>query len=435
MKRIIVIILLTVALLFVLAGIGAVVFFTARGGGNFFKDSNQPFARLEESKTLKVDAAKPVTLKVIDDAGSVTVTGADVDSVQVKVVKTAFAPTQASADEEVKTVKYTVEQTGSTVTLKYDLPNTTLFDQNSNTVDFIVTVPHETAVNINSSLGGVSVTGIAGNTIIANEFGDVTIENVEGALSVSNNNGEVTATSIKAGNEKIEMDSEFGAVTLKNANGKNLIVTSNSGTITLKEVRATGDITIKTDFGNTTFENGSSQSLSIESNNGSVSLTKLRVSNEIKVEDEFGEIDLDQALAASYDLHNNGGSITVDGIKGKLKARTEFGSIRIKNAEAVTLDLETNNGGVEFNGSLGMGPHTIHSEFGEVNLTLPADSELSVDLKTEFGSIKSDLPITVTLNGTSNDLNGDQIVGNINSGGEQLTVGTNNGSVNIYTSK
>jgi DUF4097 and DUF4098 domain-containing protein YvlB len=434
MKRIIVIILLTIALLFVLAGIGAVVFFTAREGGNFFKEGNQPFATLEESKTLKVDSAKPVMLKVTDDAGSVTIIGADVDSLQVKVVKTASASTQARADEAVKTIKYTIEQTGSTITLKYDLPNTNVLAQNLNTVDFIVTVPNETAVNIDSNLGDVSVASVTGDTIVANDFGHVTVENVEGALSVSSNNGEVTATSIKAGSETIEMDSEFGAVTLKNANGKNVILTSNSGTVTLKEVRATGDITIKTDFGNATFENCSGDSLSIETSNGAVSLTKLRVSKEIKVEDEFGEIELDQAFAASYDLHTNGGSITMDGAKGKLKANTEFGGIRIRNAEAVTLELKTNNGAVDFTGSLGKGPHMINSEFGEVNLTLPADSNLSVDLKTEFGSIRSDLPITVTLNGTSNST-GDQIVGTINDGGEQLTVEANNGSVNIYTSK
>jgi hypothetical protein len=86
---------------------------------------------------------------------------------------------------------------------------------------------------------------------------------------------------------------------------------------------------------------------------------------------------------------------------------------------------------VEFSGSLGVGPHMVNSEFGEVDLTLPAHSKLSVDLKTEFGSIKSDLPITITLNGTSNS-NGDQIVGTIDGGGEQLTVQTNNGSVNIH---
>jgi len=62
MKRPVVIALLVVALLFVLAGIGAVVFFTINGGF----PANNPFDRrnissvLEESKTLKVDAEKPI---------------------------------------------------------------------------------------------------------------------------------------------------------------------------------------------------------------------------------------------------------------------------------------------------------------------------------------------------------------------------------------
>src|SRR5258705_10027351 len=97
MKRAVVIVLLVVALFFVLAGIGAVIFFAANGGF----PTNNPFdvrnisSQLEESKTLKVDTAKPLTLKVADDAGDVTVTGADVETVQVKVVKTAYDSTQA----------------------------------------------------------------------------------------------------------------------------------------------------------------------------------------------------------------------------------------------------------------------------------------------------------------------------------------------------
>jgi hypothetical protein len=55
-----------------------------------------------------------------------------------------------------------------------------------------------------------------------------------------------------------------------------------------------------------------------------------------------------------------------------------------------------------------------------------------VDLSTEFGKIKSDLPITVTLTETSgSNSNQDQIVGTINGGGDQLTVTTNNGSITI----
>lgn len=429
MKRPIIITFLVAALLLVLGGIGAVIFFTVRGG-NFFKEGNQPFATLKESKTVKVDSESAVTLKVIDDAGGVSIVGADVKAIQIKVVKTAHAATQARAEEEVKNIKYDVDQVGNTVTIKYDLPNTTVFDMNLNLVDFVVTVPNETTVDVDDKLGEVSIAGIKGNAVIANDFGEVTVENIEGGLSISNNNGEVNATSIQAGSEDIDLNSEFGSITLKNVDGNDIILNSNSGTITLREVRATGDITTKTDFGNTAFENGSCSSLSIETNNGAVSLTKVRVSKEIKVEDEFGEIELGQAFAASYDLHTNGGSITVDAAKGKLKAHTEFGGIKIGNAQAVMLDLKTNNGTVDFSGSLDAGPHVVNSEFGEISLTLPIDSKLSVDLKTEFGTIKSDLPITVTLNGTSNS-NGDQIVGSINGGGEQLTVQTNSGSVNI----
>ena len=439
MKRPIVITLLIAALLLVLVGISAVIFFTVRGG-NSFRIDNQPFATLEESKTIKVDAKSPVTLKVIDNAGSITVVGADVDSVQVKAVKTAHASTQARADQEVKKIKYDIKQVGNTVTLKYespnattDLPNVNFFDAHWETVDFVIMVPNETKVNVDGNLGEVSISSIKGNAVITNGFGGVTVDNIEGALSVSTNSGDVNASSVKAASEDIELHSDFGAVTLKNAGGSNITLDSNSGTITLREVRVTGDITTKTDFGNTSFENGSTNSLSIETNSGAVILKKVTVNKEIKVRDDFGEIGLGQAYAASYDLHTKSGSITIDGAKGKLKAYTDFGGIKIENAQAVTLDVKTNSGTVEFSGSLGVGPHMVNSDFGEIVLSLPAESKLDVDLKTDFGSIDSDLPITVVTNGSSNS-NSDQIVGSINGGGDQLTVETKSGGVSINAS-
>jgi DUF4097 and DUF4098 domain-containing protein YvlB len=133
-------------------------------------------------------------------------------------------------------------------------------------------------------------------------------------------------------------------------------------------------------------------------------------------------------------LHTNSGSITVSGAAGKLKAHTDFGGIKIKNAQDVTLDLKTKSGTVEFSGSLGAGPHMVQSEFGEIDLTLPADSKLNVDLSTDFGNIHSDLPITVTLNGSSNS-DGDKISGSINGGGAKFTAQTNSGSVAIHASQ
>jgi DUF4097 and DUF4098 domain-containing protein YvlB len=433
MKRPVIIILLIVALVLVCVGIGSVIYFA-----NGFQ-TNNPFDRqnipsvLEESKTIKVDAEEPISLTVADDAGNVTVTGGDVESIEVKVVKTAYDSTQARADEEVKTIKYTVEQSGNKVTIKYEIPKSMNFNNNVNTVDFIVTVPNETAVDIDTSFGEVQVSNTKGNAEIANDFGDVTVENVEGAISVDSNSGEITATSIKAGSGDLDLQTDFGDITLEKVTAKNITAQSNSGTIKLNDVRATGDIFTKTDFGNVDYENGSGASLTIETNSGKISLVKLKISKELKVDDDFGDIELEQATAGSYDLHTNSGAITVDGVEGKLKAYTDFGNIAITNAESVTLDIKTNSGTIEFTGSLGEGPHMVKSDFGGIDLNLPADSKLDVDLQTDFGNIKSDLPVTVTLNENSDSSS--EVIGTINGGGETLTVQTNSGGIEIETIK
>lgn len=90
MKRSLVIALLIVALVFVLAGIGTVLFFTFdRGGRGFVFDQSLVSATAEESKTLNVEGR--VTLKVQDDAGNVSIVGGEGETVEVKIVKTSNA--------------------------------------------------------------------------------------------------------------------------------------------------------------------------------------------------------------------------------------------------------------------------------------------------------------------------------------------------------
>jgi DUF4097 and DUF4098 domain-containing protein YvlB len=170
----------------------------------------------------------------------------------------------------------------------------------------------------------------------------------------------------------------------------------------------------------------------VKTNSGKVTLNTLNLSGVLIANSDFGEIDLEQVKAVSYDLQTNSGSIAADGVLGKVKAHSGFGSVTVKNADSVTLDLSTQSGPVNFEGSLGEGPHTVHSDFGEINLTLPADSALDVDLKTDFGKIKSEIPITVVLSG---DVEESQQIGTMNDGGDQLTVETNSGGISIQASQ
>lgn len=432
MKRPVVITILVIALVLVCVGIGSVIYFANGFQANNPFDRNNVSSVLEESKTLKVDAKKPLTLAVASDAGNVTVTGGDVQSVEVKVIKTAYDSTQARADEEVKGIKYTVAQTGNTITLKYQLPQSMNFSNNINTVDFIVTVPTETTVSVNTSFGAVDVQDVQGDANLSNDFGDVITKNIAGELTIQSNGGKISVQAVDAGDKNVKIDSDFGEITLEQVKGKDIRVTTNSGTITFNDVRALGDVLIESDYGNVEYENGTAASLSLETNSGKVSITKVNVTKELNIQNDFGEIELTQALAGSYDMHTNSGAITIDGAKGNLKASTDFGNIDIKNAKSVNLDVQTSSGTINFSGSLGNGPHNAESDFGNVTLALPANSALNIDLSTDFGNISSDIPITVTLKGGKEE---GQQTGAMNGGGGLLTVSTNNGNISITAIK
>ncbi|MGB7875778.1 MAG: DUF4097 family beta strand repeat-containing protein [Anaerolineales bacterium] len=425
MKRPLVITLLVLALLFVLAGIGAVVFFTVRNVGSFVLEQTYVSVTAEESKTLQVEDG-PIRLIVDDGAGNVTVIGGDGDSVEVEVFKTGSAPTHARAEQDLEDLQYDISQDGNTITLTYELDR--IKTNHVDTVDFTITVPIETSVDVETSLGEVSVSGINGDTTITNDFGNINVENIAGALSANSNSGRLKVNAVKAGSRDINIHSGFGQVTVEQLSGKNITITSSSGTIELNNIRATGDLLTSSDFGNVTYENGSSASLDVGTKSGKVSITKVNVRGQLKIQNDFGEIELVQAMAGSYDMHTNSGSIDVDGAQNSLKAHTDFGSITIKNAESTTLDLDTQSGTIEYRGSLGPGPHMVISDFGQIDLYIPTDTNLKMSLETDFGNISSEIPITVILEG---NLEKNKQEGSINGGGDLLTVRTKSGDINI----
>lgn len=425
MKRPIVITLLVLALLFVLAGIGLVVVFTVNNASTFLEEQRRVTVTAEESQTLEVEGG-PVSLVVNDDAGDVTVIGDDVDEVEIQILKTGNADTLARAEIDLDNIKYTIEQDDNQITITYKISKAAT--NNIDTVDFMITVPSETSVDIQAGFGEINISNVTGDATLVNEFGDVTVENIKGGLSVNSKSGTMKFTAVEAGDQDVGIDSGFGSVTVEQMRGENITITSSSGNITLTNVRATGDLNTNTEFGDTSYENGSAASLGIETKSGKVALTKITVRNELKVSSDFGEIELVQAMAGSYDLHTNSGSIDIDGAQNLIKADTDFGGIDIQNAENVTLDVNTQSGTITFDGSLGKGPHTIISEFGQIDLSLPPDVNLDVSLETDFGSVSSDIPITVILDGK---LDKKKQEGTINGGGDQLTVQTKSGDINI----
>jgi DUF4097 and DUF4098 domain-containing protein YvlB len=431
MKKTISIIALIVALVLVCAGIGGVAFFTL--GPVVSNNFNVDLVSASSDETKTVEIGKTVALQVEDGAGNVTVKGGDVEKITIDVRKTSYAETQSKAEQELKDIKYEIVQQGDTLIVRYKRPaNGIRMTGNPDTVDFTITVPTEMKVSVVSDLGKVSLSDVKGDGNLKTNFGDISVQNLEGGLTVETESGGITAASITAGDSAIDLNSGFGAISLGKASAGDVKLDSQSGGLDVTNLRTSGDVALSTQFGNVTFENGSASALTVETQSGQVKLTSLNISSAVTVNGDFGGIELGKVNAKSYDLDTSSGSVTVNGAQGLVKVNAGFGPISITNAENVTLDLTTQSGSIEFEGSLGEGPHSLHSDFGEISLSLPADTAVDVDLQTEFGTITSDIPVTVVLSGETEK---SHEVGTMNGGGPELKVSTQSGGITIKALK
>ncbi len=382
----------------------------------------------EADEEWQFSADGPTDLVVESSAGDINVAGGDTDQIIVLAHKTAWHSTQDKAQAELDELNITVTQVGNKITVRYQKEPKVVFAGSirSDTVDFTITVPADTSVTVTTSSGDVSLSGTAGAADLQSEFGDITTSNVAGALKVDSNSGEITALDISAGNGDIDLHTEFGDASLENSNGDSIEVRSNSGKIALINVEALSDILLHSEFGKIEFESGEAEQLNIEANSGSIKLTELSIAGLVDAHSDFGDITLKGVAADSYDLDTNSGELIIEVISGSIKAHSEFGDIEITEAENADLDLDTNSGTIEFTGSLGEGPHSIKTDFGEIRLEIPEDTPLTFELETDFGKIRSDFPVTL-----SGDLEEDHWVGTINGGGAELTAKTNSGQISL----
>jgi DUF4097 and DUF4098 domain-containing protein YvlB len=428
MKKPLIIIPLILALLAVCGAIVAVLWFTLGIGINNIDFFRLPSVSATADETKQYTVNGPANLIVESNAGDIHVTGGDGKEIVVAMHKTAWGLTEKSAQDALRQIKVEIKQDGNTLTVKFKQDERLRLEDHPNSVDFTINVPRETAVQATTSFGQVSLSDTKGAADISSSFGDIGITKLDGGLQVRTSSGSIDVDTVNAGGDPLSLQSDFGQIRLKGAAAGVVTVTSRSGALNLENVSAAGAIVLNSDFGEIKFNQGSGASLQVKANSGEIQLNSLDFEGPASVTSDFGEIVLDQVQASAYDIQAGSGAITVIGAGGSLKAHSNFGDVNVRDAKNATLDLETNSGAIHFTGSLGAGPHTVHSDFGEIQLTIPENTALNVDLKTNFGKIKSDLTLSMTVNG---NLNANHIIGTINGGGSSLTASTDSGDIRI----
>jgi DUF4097 and DUF4098 domain-containing protein YvlB len=147
--------------------------------------------------------------------------------------------------------------------------------------------------------------------------------------------------------------------------------------------------------------------LGLITHNGAVKIAN--ITGDLNATTHNGGVTATQA-SGNIKLQTHNGSITCKDVSGDAQVKTHNGSVKLFYSESAQpvcdVSAVTHNGGVEF--------------------TAPPNFSAIVDVSTHNGSIKTDIPITVT-----GKLSRAKLTGIIGAGEGKLYLQTHNGSINI----
>jgi len=423
-----------------LAGICGLCILTGLGTFSWMRTNNMQLrffnldttsATVTETRSFEVN--KPVILEVETDHGDITVTAADVDDIEIEIIKKAWAENKTKAQTIAEGMEFNVTQTDDQLTIVYHSTEPFGVISLSNmpdSISFNIQVPAETSVILASHHGGeVMLNGTSGSAEISTSFGNIEIIDVEGSLTAKNSNGDISVAGVDAGSDPISLETSFGDITITGLTGGEIDIKTANGDISITELTANEDLTVKDQFGNVRIDGFSSNYLNIENQNGRINMESGQVSNLLNISNGFGDVSVLQVAAGQYMLKTNNGEVRLDEANGEIHMENSFGDIIIQNAADAVLDLKTNNGKVNFTGSLNENEAQIlESSFGDIDLSIPSDSAFDIYLKTSFGEITSEMPVMITGN-----LSETEWKGTLNGGGETLRAETNNGDISLET--
>jgi DUF4097 and DUF4098 domain-containing protein YvlB len=383
-------------------------------------------AQSEEEWQFDVGEVTEITLE--SSGGDVIFEASQTDQILVTAQKTAWHSTKAKAQAELEDLSVSVSQTGNKIIIRYKRePAMFIFgSQQIDTVDFIISVPEGMDITAETDFGEISSTGKIGASSLSTDFGNIELSGAQGNLEAMSSSGDITVEGVRGKNNQIDLSSDFGEIELSKSTAASVIVHSNSGTILLNDVKASEQINLSSDFGKLEFSGGSADIVELSANSGKIILSNLQVESNLTVHTDFGDILLDGVTADLYDLNTNSGKIEIDVLGGEIKAYSDFGDLDIQSTQPATIDLFTKSGTVEYTGPLGLGPHSLATDFGDISMYLPQDTAITFDLETDFGKLKTEFPITL-----EGDVKPDHWSGTINDGGAALSATTNSGDISF----
>ncbi len=362
-------------------------------------------SKYERTTSHQTPFAPGSTLDVDTSSGSITITGTDATECSIVATITGHAPTEEEAQELAERTEVKLDQTANTLRVHAEQP--ALGNNRGITVSYTITLPRQANLECRSSYGSLSVTDIAGTVNGSTGSGSIKAEAIRGTTALGTSYGSISCRDIVG--REITLHSGSGSITAVNLQGSTRIESS-YGSVTC-EAFSGGDLTLKSGSGRIAVSGAAFETCNAATSYGSVTANSLK-GNVIKCHSGSGSIDLSDSDAPNIDLSTSYGRITARQITaGTLKANSGSGSVDIACSPACPADLMAD----------------VKSSYGSVTFTAPAGFAGRVMLSTSYGSVQTDLPVTMT--GKIGDKK--KIEGAIGDGNGTLRLETGSGSVTL----
>ncbi|SHI88342.1 DUF4097 and DUF4098 domain-containing protein YvlB [Clostridium cavendishii DSM 21758] len=249
--------------------------------------------------------------------------------------------------------------------------NSTINTNNIRNMDFVtektdlkVKLPKKVKLNVKASYGNITLTAIDGIVNYEIRNGNVSIDGVNGKLFGDNRYGNTKVNNVLS----------------------DINITSKNGHIDIKDVK--GNLKAINDYGRINCEN---------------------ISGNIDVEDKNGNIII-KNVSGTSNISSNYGSMELENLKSGAKIDSKNGKINLVYKEIL-------NGNIN-----------INSNYGNVNLNLLKGQEGIFNCETNYGSIKTSLPLNII---NEDKKNKKQITGKLGDLANRFDIQCKNGDILI----
>ncbi len=420
--------LLGITALCVVTGIGLISWLRIEAPSVHYFTSDDVRATASEQIIADADEVEKVALTLA--IGDITVKSSENDQITLDITKTAYGN-----DEEMATTNLDyiyLEQTKEGKTLEFVYKETGEYGvftirERPDSIDVTISLPKGIELDLETSTGTILLDTYQGDVSLTNRFGTVEVRDLTGELEAKSSSAEMFLSNIQAGDGLVKVESQFGNIEAEEIEAGSIEFENNSGGITVTDMNVDGTCTVDSEYNEVALTTFSCGSLELKANSSTIELTDGNVAGLVNIDADFGSIDLENVQALSYQFAADNADISADHLGGEVDVEGRFGEVKLSSDRETVLNIDNENGNIFFAGPLSSEmPHSITSRFGKIDMRIPKESALNIELKTEYGEITTDFPVTVE--GT---INNRRIEGQINGGGSLLTIETESGNISL----